>query len=293
MLLLVQAPARDVELVRPLVARVAVAVVPLPVPVVVEAVAVERLLRRGPDPEVVLDLREVRRVVRRFVVGRVDRQRELLAGAHRAVGILADARARLEAQPASHVDLADAAVVHELDRGAHRGAAPVHRADLDNLAEARRGFDLFPSFPDRVRRGLLDVDVLARLERPDRRERVPVVRRRDDHAVDVLVLEHAAHVLHEVRLEGGDVLQARIVDALGGEVAVDVAEGLDLDVLQLREPALERVALAADADAREHHLVVRAEDPALRRGVHRRPEELAADREACRCRADARGEIAA
>ena len=42
-LVLVEAPARDVELVRALVAGVAVAVVPVPVPVVVEAVAVERV----------------------------------------------------------------------------------------------------------------------------------------------------------------------------------------------------------------------------------------------------------
>ena len=41
-LVLLQAPARDVELVRALVAGVAVAVVPVPVPVVVEAIAVER-----------------------------------------------------------------------------------------------------------------------------------------------------------------------------------------------------------------------------------------------------------
>src|SRR5262249_44690798 len=46
MLLLLQAPARDVELMRTLVAGVAVAVRPVPVPVVMEAVAVEPTLRR-------------------------------------------------------------------------------------------------------------------------------------------------------------------------------------------------------------------------------------------------------
>src|SRR5713226_8679730 len=56
-LLLAQAPARDVELVRTLVAAVAVAVVPVPVPVVVEAVAVERPLRRWTEPQVVVDFR--------------------------------------------------------------------------------------------------------------------------------------------------------------------------------------------------------------------------------------------
>src|SRR5206468_13027555 len=56
-LVLLQTPAGDVELVRPLVAGVAVAVVPVPVPVVVEAVAVERAQRRGAQPDVVADAR--------------------------------------------------------------------------------------------------------------------------------------------------------------------------------------------------------------------------------------------
>src|SRR6266566_4063971 len=54
MVVLAEPPARDVELMRPLVARVAVAEVPVPVPVVVEAVGIERPLRRRPEPEVVV-----------------------------------------------------------------------------------------------------------------------------------------------------------------------------------------------------------------------------------------------
>ena len=89
-----------------------------------------------------------------------------------------------------------------------------------------------------------------------------MVRRGDDDGVDVLVVEHAAQVLHEARLERGNVLQPRVVDALGREVGVDVAERLDLDVLQLREAALQGVALTADADAGDHHLAVGAEHAA-------------------------------
>ena len=111
---------------------------------------------------------------------------------------------RLEAQPARHVDLADAAVLDELDRVAHRRPAAVHRADLDDLAVARLRLDHLAAFPHRVRRGLLDVDVLAGLQRPDRRERVPVIRGGDDDGVDVLVVEDAAHVLDEARLVVGD-----------------------------------------------------------------------------------------
>jgi hypothetical protein len=140
--------------------------------------------------------------------------------------------------------------------------------------------------------------VLAGLHRPDRGERVPVVRRGDDHAVDVLVVEDAPQVLHVAGLEGRDVGELRIVDALVGEVGVDVADRLDLDVLQAREPALQRVALAADADAGEHHAVVRAEDAAAedRRGAGRgrgRAEQIAADEGRGSHAADARGERAA
>ena len=81
MLLLLQAPSSDVELVRALIARVAVAVVPVPVPVVVEAVAVERPLRGGTEPQVVVHLREVRGVVGRLVGRRLDVELVLLAGA--------------------------------------------------------------------------------------------------------------------------------------------------------------------------------------------------------------------
>src|SRR5262249_52042756 len=119
-----------------------------------------------------------------------------------------------------------------------------------------------------------DVDVLARLQAPDGGQGVPVVRHRDHDPVDVLVVEHATQVLHVTGLEGGDVGKLGIVGAAGEQVRVDVAQRLDLDVGQRREPALERVALAADADAGQHHAVVGAQDaagggggaPALRAG---------------------------
>ena len=113
----------------------------------------------------------------------------------------------------------------------HRRAAAIHRADLHQLLVARRRLDHLAAFPHRVRRGLFDEDVLAGLQAPDRRERVPVVRRRDDDGIDVLVVEGASKVLHEPGLERGDILQALVVDARRREVGVDVAERLDLDVL--------------------------------------------------------------
>ena len=61
-------------------------------------------------------------------------------------------------------------------------------------------------------------------------------------------------------LEGRDVLQALVVDPRRREVRVDVAERLDLDVLELREAALQGVALTADADLADHDAIVGAED---------------------------------
>ena len=127
--------------------------------------------------------------------------------------------------------------------------------------------------------------MLAGLQRPDRGERVPVVRGGDHDGVDVLVVEDAAKILNEVGLKVGTSDRRVVVDALSREVSVDVAKGLDLDVRELREPPFERVALAADADAREHDAVARAEDAAAARcRVKRGPEQLASNRKASRCR---------
>ena len=182
-------------------------------------------------------------------------------GRHRTVRVLADRRPWLEAEAAGHRHLANPAAVNELDRVDDRGPAAVHRADLHDPVVVCRGLDHLPAFPHGVRGGLLDVYVLAGLQRPDRGERVPVIRRGDDNRVDVLVVEDAPKVLRELRLERRHVLQPRIVDALGGEVPVDVAQHLVLHVLQTGEAALERVALPADSDAGDHDAIVGADHP--------------------------------
>ena len=105
---------------------------------------------------------------------------------------------------------------------------------------------------------------------------MPVIRRGDGDGVDVLVVEHAAHVLDEVRLEGRDAGELLVVDARRLEVGVDVAQRLDLDVLQGREAALERVALAANADVGHDDAIVRAANASV--GLGRDVEELAAER---------------
>ena len=182
----------------------------------------------------------------------------------------------------------------ELDGLLHRRPAAVHRPDLHHLLVARRRLDHLAAFPHGVRRRLLDEHVLAGLEPPDGGERVPVIGRGDDDGVDVLVVEDAAQVLHELRLERRHVREPRVVDALGREVRVDVAERLDLDVGEAREPALERVALPANADVGDDHAIVGAEDaPAdLCRGAGRRAEQAPADHDSRRRRAELRPEVA-
>ena len=118
-----------------------------------------------------------------------------------------------------------------------------------------------------------------------------MIRRGDDDGVDLFVFEDAAHVLDESGLVVGDAGQARVVDALGGQVRVDVAERLHRDVRQLREAALDRVALTADADAGHDDAIVCAEDAHLRGRAQARPEKLAANRHPCGGRAQPRREI--
>src|SRR5262249_13003728 len=144
-LVLAQAPAGLVHLVDALVAQVAVAVIPLPVPVVVEALAHQRLHRRRPAPQVV-----------------VDRGRDRLFAGH-----LADAAARLVAEAARHLDLAELAGVQKLHRLAQAGAAAALRAGLADTVVPAGRLDDPPALADVVADWLLDVDVFAVLQRPD------------------------------------------------------------------------------------------------------------------------------
>ena len=239
----------------------------MPVPVVVEAVAVERPRRRGSEPDVVAHVGQVGVVVRRLDRGRLDVELVLLAGRHRAVGVLADRRARLEAEAPRHVDLADAAVLDELDGLDHGRAAAVHGTDLHQLAVPLGGLHHLSPLPHGVGGGLLDIHVLAGLQAPDGGQRVPVVGRGDDDRVDVLVVEDAAQVTLVAGPESRDVLELRVLRARGEQVLVDVAERLDLHVGQAGEAPLQGVPLSADADARHDDAVVGSHHARAHRGA--------------------------
>src|SRR5262249_8318846 len=214
---LAEAPPGLVHLMDALVAEVAVAVFPLPVPVVVQVLAHQRPVRRRAAPQVV-----------------VDAGRDRLRAAH-----LADRAARLVAQAAGQLHLADLARVHVLDRLAQPPAGAALRARLADLVQLAGHFDNAPTLADVVADRLLDVDVLAGLHGPDGGQRVPVVRRGDADDVDALVLEHLADVRLELR---GDPLPLlgrleRVVPLALGELAVDVADHGDNAVVLVGEAA--------------------------------------------------------
>ena len=111
-------------------------------------------------------------------------------------------------------------VLDRLPVGAARAALG---ADLDQPVVLRRGVDHLPAFPDEVGQRLLDVDVLAGLAGPDRRQGVPVLHRGHGDRVEVL----AVHQLADVDHFGRPVAVLRL-DALGGLVqplAVGIADG--------------------------------------------------------------------
>ena len=83
------------------------------------------------------------------------------------------------------------------------------RAGLHDASIFARSVDHLAAFPNIVRHRFLHVDILACLYRPDRRERMPVVRRRDGNGVDVRVLEQPPDVLIT-----GDLLDVFILEIL-------------------------------------------------------------------------------
>ena len=130
---------------------------------------------------------------------------------------------------------------------------------------------------DRQRRGLLQVDVLARLDGRDRRQRVPVVRRADHDRVDVLAREQVAVVavrLHAVVRLAGLLRVVAVHEQLRvlGAPAVEVAHGDDPRLLVLPDARqVVRARDAAGADRADVDAVARrgrAED----RGRHDRGE---------------------
>src|SRR5262249_13578331 len=101
---------------------------------------------------------------------------------------------------------------------------------------------------------LLDVHVLPGGAGVHRHRHVPVVRRADQHGVDVLAVEDLLVFLGGERLGVGELAALVEVDV------VDVADGGDADVGHLGERLHQGPAAAAGADAADGQLLVGAED---------------------------------
>ncbi len=109
------------------------------------------------------------------------------------------ARLRRSAEAGGDVrDFPDHAVARELARDAELARRTLHRAGLKNALIFAHRADQRPRLVDRVRQRLFAIDVLARLCRRDGDERMPMVRRRDHHRVDVLAAEQLAEIVLRV-----------------------------------------------------------------------------------------------
>ena len=236
--ILTQEPAANIHLVGPLVAVIAVAVVPKPVPVIVHraetAVAPRRFVLGRAAPDIVVN-----------VIGHG------LRAVHQA-----NALAAFVTEAAGENDLAQVAIPHVFHRflQPHRGTAL--RAALDDPLILAGGLDHLAALKNVMAGRLLHVNVLARLARPDGRQRVPVVRHGDGDRVHVLVLQQLADV--RIGLDA-------VAELLGfglQDVPVHVAEGHQAHAFHFAQGADVAGALAPEANLRDADIAVRAGGPA-------------------------------
>ena len=169
-------PPADINVVDIVIPQLAVARIPVPVPVVMECRAREGDVGRGPHEEVVVDL-----------PGHLVHP----SGAD-AAAITVD-----DAPRERHV-----AELPGADELAGRGQGAVGAVLGPRLAEAAgllRHLDDAPTLADVVADRFLDIDMLPGLHGPDRRQRMPMIRRRDGDGVHGLVVEDGAQVLDRLR----------------------------------------------------------------------------------------------
>ena len=223
-------------------------VVPEPPEVEVEAVGVERPLRGGTEPPVVVD------ALGRLAVGHVG---------HRGQPVHVGPRAHA-------ADAPERPAVHELD-----GLGPVRPAALPlpalhdpAVVAGGGGHDL--ALVDRVGQRLLDVDVLAGGAGVDQLQAVPVVGGADDHRVEVVVLEQGPVVGVE-----GRPLAAHRLEVAGPALEharVDVAQGRAFDPRLAQQRADVREPHAVDADGADHDPIARGGRLPARGVGGRRPQ---------------------
>ncbi len=155
-----QSPGGHVQIVNPVVADLAVAIVAKHPPRAMEPVGIERMLRRRPQPAIVVDARW-----------------------RRAVGKRLGFAAHFGRPRPGDLHFADQALGQQL-AGLQRHGAGAHLAPLLHYAAIflGRGDNQWPLVVH-VRDRLFDIDVFAGLHQGQRDRRVPVMRRGDDARV--------------------------------------------------------------------------------------------------------------
>ena len=224
----VERPVGDVRVVAPEVDQVAARVIPEIAVGEVRAQRVVGPLGRGPQPEIVVQLRR-----RSGIVGLAEIS---VPGGERAIHAM-NIPQRARADHFHHAPISRQVVVNVV---AHL---------RDALVPAGRG-DHGAAFADGVREGLLDEDVLACLAGMDDRHRVPVIGSRYHHGIEVFALDQLAKVL-----EFGGSVPLCLLDQGRGAVqvrAVDIADRRGGHIGVAHEFVEAGGALAAQAD--EAHL---------------------------------------
>ncbi len=235
-----QTPLRDVEMMRAPVGHHAARVFAVTAPVremVVDAARAEhgvvRPLRRRPEPEIPVETR-LQGFLRQIApfAGRADADDDVL-------------------------DLAQPPVAHEFAGLAKFTGRTLHAARLEHPVVAAHGVHHRARLGDRQRQRLLAIDVLLRVGRGDHVQRVPVIRRGDDHGVNVLAREQIAEILvlraslerTLVRLFAVVILHQffGVLTARG----IHIAHGHHLRFLAVQEPIEQAAILFAHADETE------------------------------------------
>jgi hypothetical protein len=116
-------------------------------------------------------------------------------------------------------------------------------AQLGGRARALRRFGDLAGFGDRVGERLLAIDVLAPAESRQRHHGVAVVGRGHHHRVHVLLIEQFA------------VIAIGAATSVAAPLAIDVADGGDLHLVEREEIEQVHVPLTAQADAGQHRLL--------------------------------------
>ena len=139
--------------------------------------------------------------------------------------------------------------------------APLLGADLDHTIRVLVRVVHRVDARDRVRRGLLDVHVLARGDRVHHDRRVRKIGRADEHGVDVVAIENAAVVGDHLQFER---LPRRCQEALK-LCRADLTPGQPFHVAVTREGVEHTSRPVAAADDGEPDAVVRALNACARR----------------------------